>query len=327
MLFGNWYDGRYGRDLVGHNILGICTIFFAGGAVAVAIGGVDAEHPCAKICRPCWRVRLTVLCNAMSENEIEVPLAGGNVNDEVVRVGDTVRRTMSAQSPSVHKLLLHLEARGFDAAPRFLGIDDKGREILSFIAGESGYPDYLWDGDAALIAGAKMLRQYHDAVADFDGQALTGWVYSHPDAAQREVVCHNDFAIYNMIFRDGVPVGIIDFDLAGPGPRIRDVAYLAYWFAPLSFSSDDMSEYSLRDLAAGSPRLKLFCHTYGIACDGVLLEAVVSFLFRMCDSAAVVSMVGEEPAARLQEGGHLDHWHREAVALKARLGDFAYSAE
>ncbi len=44
----------------------------------------------------------------------------------------------------------------------FLGIDKKGREILSFIEGEAGnYPfkKYIWSNDV-LIEIAKMLRLY-----------------------------------------------------------------------------------------------------------------------------------------------------------------------
>ncbi len=53
--------------------------------------------------------------------------------------------------------------------PKFLGIDEKGREILSFIEGEAGnYPlkKYMWS-DESLKEIAKMLRLYHDAVSDF----------------------------------------------------------------------------------------------------------------------------------------------------------------
>jgi hypothetical protein len=36
----------------------------------------------------------------------------------------------------VHQLLRHLEAAGFDGAPRLLGIDEHGREVLAFIERE-----------------------------------------------------------------------------------------------------------------------------------------------------------------------------------------------
>jgi hypothetical protein len=52
----------------------------------------------------------------------------------------------------VHALLRHLAGAGFDGAPRFLGIDGQGREMLSYIDGEvtaGGTPAGLHD-DAAL---------------------------------------------------------------------------------------------------------------------------------------------------------------------------------
>lgn len=36
------------------------------------------------------------------------------------------------------------------------------------------------------------------------------------------------------MWADGQPVGVIDFDTASPGPRVHDLAYLAYRFAPLT---------------------------------------------------------------------------------------------
>jgi len=75
----------------------------------------------------------------MSENEIV--LQGGNVT-AVVRIGETVRRQLKPMSSTIHRLLLHLEAMKFDGAPRFLGIDEKQREILSFVSGETDSGQY-----------------------------------------------------------------------------------------------------------------------------------------------------------------------------------------
>lgn len=73
----------------------------------------------------------------------EQPLAGGvNPSPGVVRVGDTVGRPAGRSAPAVRCLLLHLEAVGFDAAPRFLGTDEKGRDVLSYVAGDVPLPPY-----------------------------------------------------------------------------------------------------------------------------------------------------------------------------------------
>jgi hypothetical protein len=74
----------------------------------------------------------------------ETPLTGGRLTPGVVRVGATVYRPIGPHWPFVHALLAHLERVGFSAAPRFLGIDDRGREILSYLDGE--VPDNLDPG-------------------------------------------------------------------------------------------------------------------------------------------------------------------------------------
>src|SRR5438876_7797837 len=66
----------------------------------------------------------------------EVPLSGGRVTPGVTRVADTVRRPSNPNSPLVRELLRQLEQAGFDAAPRYLGQDEQGREIFSFQPGE-----------------------------------------------------------------------------------------------------------------------------------------------------------------------------------------------
>jgi len=246
----------------------------------------------------------------------EIPLAGGNVNAGVVRVGNTVRRAIGPNSGNVHKLLEQLDRRGYGHAPRFLGIDASGREILSYMAGSATMPDTLWTNDAALVEAVGMLRQFHDATKDLDFVPDGNWAYTYPVADRNDVICHNDFAPYNMIFRDGLPIAIIDFDLAGPGPHLRDLAYLAYWFAPLSFSSEDLAEHAARELASGSPRLKLLCSVYDTNDHAALLDMVAEVLEHMGDEAAAEKMVGRDAAVRLRDGGHFEHWRREARSFE-----------
>jgi hypothetical protein len=67
----------------------------------------------------------------------EEQLQGGFVN-LVVRIGDTVRRQPGERAGFVHELLRHFEAQEWLGAPRFLGIDDDGREMLSYTDGYVG---------------------------------------------------------------------------------------------------------------------------------------------------------------------------------------------
>ncbi len=249
--------------------------------------------------------------------EHEVALTGGNINTGVVRVGNTVRRAMTAASPAVHQLLLHLAQKGFAGGPQYLGIDEQGREILSYIEGETGILDSNWQHDEALVAAARLLRRYHDATVDFTARDDLPWAYRYPDPTRHEVICHNDFAPYNFVYRNGIPCAAIDFDLAGPGPRLRDVAYAAYWMVPLSFNSDDQKSFAEIDAGDGSRRFRLFCETYGISITPALFEMIAEVLNHMGSKEAARRMVGDEKAEQLQRDGHLAHWQREAAAFQA----------
>jgi len=184
---------------------------------------------------------------------------GGNLN-AAVRVGDSVRRRAGPWTPAVHALLRHLERAGFEA-PRALGIDDRGREILTFIPGEAHagtlepLPDRVFD-DANLVAAARLLRRYHDVVAGFQPPPEATWRMTAPTSY--DVICHNDWTPWNTLFRDGRPAVMLDWDLAGPGSRLWDVVNSAYCWIPL-FSREDRF-----DLTQRARRLGLFCDAYGV---------------------------------------------------------------
>ena len=97
--------------------------------------------------------------------ERAIALTGGRTTTGVVRIGNTVHRPIGARAAFVHELLRHLGAREFGGAPRLLGVDSVGREMLSFLPGN--VPPELGDfSDSQLVAAARLLRQLHDATLD-----------------------------------------------------------------------------------------------------------------------------------------------------------------
>jgi hypothetical protein len=191
-----------------------------------------------------------------------VELTGGTANRGlVVRVGDTVRRPQRPSSPSTAGLLAHLERIGFDGSPRYVGIDESGREVLTFVEGQAvthPYPDWALT-DEALASVALLLRRYHRAVAAFDPGGLP-WPRPVPGPYLGSLVCHNDPNLDNVVFRDGVAVALIDFDLAGPGTAVWDVASAARLWAPLRADGDIDDDRRGRALA----RLRVFVDAYGL---------------------------------------------------------------
>lgn len=167
----------------------------------------------------------------------ESVLAGGVANQgSVVRVGDTVRRPRGRHSDAVAELLRHLERVGFEAAPRCVGTDERGRDVLSWIPGEVPLPPFPdWSmSDEALMSVARLLRRYHDAVDGFVASySGLSWSAELADPAGGWVLCHNDICPENVVFRDGRAVALLDFDYAGPGRRVWDVVATAAMWAPL----------------------------------------------------------------------------------------------
>ena len=163
-------------------------------------------------------------------------LAGGNMGP-VVRRGDSVHRVGGEWSPSVHRLLRHCRAAGLTSVPEVRALTDDGQEVLGYIDGDvPAYPMPAWVwGREALVSSARLLRELHDATVGCDRSGP----WRAPVHEPSEVICHNDFAPYNCVFEQGRAVGIIDFDFASPGPRLWDLAYLAYRIVPLSTDAAD----------------------------------------------------------------------------------------
>ncbi|WP_409250574.1 phosphotransferase [Bacillus sp. SCS-153A] len=258
----------------------------------------------------------------MKEHEAnEEVLTGGNVSN-VFRSGNTVRRELKPDSSRTHQILRHLEDKGFSYAPRFLGIDDKGREILSFIEGEAGnYPlrTYMWSDDA-LKEIARILRKYHDAVSDFP--IPDDWTSLDNTPADKEVVCHNDFAIYNIIFHEEKPAGIIDFDLAAPGPRLWDIAYTLYTCVPLSRlyhteTGDAVYYNSVKDSDRIMKRVVLFFESYGAEkpIEG-WLEMVVQRLEGLCQFMKRKASEGDQAFQKMVEEGHFEHYQEDIKFIR-----------
>jgi len=204
-------------------------------------------------------------------------LSGGNLG-AVIRKGDTVLRQSGEWTPAVHRLLRQLNAAGVRGIPKPLGITEDGREVLSFVEGTvPAYPMPAWVwSESALESSARLLRRLHDATArlDIDGP------WRSPVREPAEVICHNDFATYNLVFERDRVVGVIDWDFASPGPRLWDLVYLAYRIVPLSHA-DRADGFTVQQR---HQRLLRLLAAYGTSADTCEITALLRQ--RLLDLAA-----------------------------------------
>ncbi len=143
---------------------------------------------------------------------------------EVHRQGDVVVRDPGPWTPAVHSLLRHLEEVGFAGAPRIVGsgFDADGRETLTYIEGEFLQPG-PWSLEGAAAVG-QLLRELHEASASFRPAADAVWWpwFGRALGGSPRIVGHCDAAPWNIVTRDGLPVGLIDWERTGPvDPRVE----------------------------------------------------------------------------------------------------------
>lgn len=233
------------------------------------------------------------------------------------RVGDTVERIAGPWSPTIHRLLDHLHARGVSWVPRSLRPTDgrQAREVLSLLPGTVPHyplPPWVWS-DAVLVDAAEHLAALHRASRNFD---TAGACWQLPAHAPAEVICHNDFAPYNLVF-DGehAIVGVIDWDTAAPGPRIWDLAYLAYRLVPLA-APDNPDTPAHQDIDERRRRLALVCRGYGDDDIGTASVAVTAVrrLHELADFTA-----GRASAGARHLSDHVERYERDAAWLTTSL--------
>lgn len=231
-------------------------------------------------------------------------------NCKIEFLNNEIHRESGYWTKQVHQFLHFLRKRGFAQAPEPLGFDEQGREIVSFVKGQTC--DYPLSEDIAsleaLVSVAKLLRRYHDVSQSFLNEiTASNQVWMFPCRDPQEVICHSDFAPYNICFEGKQAVGIIDFDTAHPGPRAWDIVYALYRFAP--FSNPKNME-SFGGIADQILRAYLFCNAYGlneenrIGLVDLMLERLQALLSFLMQSAREEN---KKYALNVQEGHHLTY--------------------
>lgn len=248
----------------------------------------------------------------MELNPGEEQLAGGNVGTAVVRVGDTVRRPSGPWSLSVDALLIHLNSVGYAGAPRSLGFDELGRHVLEYIEGDVLMPFEPGDHLGSAHRVGALIRDFHDASEEFVPPADARWnVVIAPDA--EDLLIHHDLAPWNLVL-GGDRWVFIDWDNAGPGSRLWDLAYAAHGFIPLAPDTD---------AASAIQRMAALADGYRLDQDGRsnLAEMLVPRVMGMYDLLREGHKSSTQPWARLWAEGHGRVWLDNAEYAERHLED------
>ena len=189
-------------------------------------------------------------------------------------------------------LLRRLERCRWSGAPRHLGFDERGREILTFLAGHVAWEETRpaeVGSDESLAAVARLVRQFHDLTA---GSRLAG---------DQEVVCHNDLSPKNTVYRDlgsGLrPVAFLDWDLAAPGARVHDVAHVCWQYAGLGPRAA---------VTEAARRVRLIADAYDLPARQELIRTILWWQDRCWKGIVAAANAGDAAMTRLRALGTVD---------------------
>ncbi|MBM7045087.1 aminoglycoside phosphotransferase family protein [Rhizobium lusitanum] len=234
-------------------------------------------------------------------------------SEEPFRQGDHILRPVRPWTSSVHALLAALRRHDFAAAPLPAGFDAVWEKV-TYLPGTTGDLDDNVEmrSELALRSAASLLRRFHDCSALFLQDLAPNYTWQLPSRTPGEVICHGDFAPYNVVLNDGRVTGIIDFETAHPGPRCWDLAYAVYRWAPLSLG---IGVEGLDGLDNQIRRARIFADAYGMSAaerrslpDTVVerLEALLTFMEKQAEC-------GVERYRRNLQDGH-DQIYRLDIA-------------
>lgn len=240
-----------------------------------------------------------------------VRVRGWELEDGDVTIRDgLVLRPVRPWTGAVHSLLAHLRSQGLECVPEPVGVRGDV-EAVTYLEGDAGHASFRHQHDeAGLQSAARLLRKVHDATETFEGAADLAWAF--PATPGATVVCHGDPAPWNFVWRDGVAVGLVDWDHAGPGPARDDVAYAVDTFAP--FRPDDVAleQHRFPAVPDRAARVRAFAEAYGLGGTAGIVDRVVERQELTVERVLSLADRGLEPWAAWVQQGYLDELRRRA---------------
>ncbi len=243
---------------------------------------------------------------------------------DIFRRGDFVHRTPQPWTPAVAELLLYLESVGYDAASRHRGYDDEGREILTFLPGDDGPVSWGYlHSDEGLASMARLLRSYHDAIREFQPSADSVWAHSVGAPGAGELMCHGDFAPWNLVWREERAAGIFDWDFVHPAEAMFDVYYAMDWTVPFRDDETCRDFHHFDTVPDRAHRVKVFLDAYGV--DEVpadVAAGVADVRRRVRAKTASLAARGIQPQAQWVADGLLDDLEEATQWIEANSALF-----
>lgn len=235
---------------------------------------------------------------------------------EVRITKNVVERPAKPWTPTVHALLNHLHRSGLPV-PEPLDFDDEV-ERVTLVPGEAGSDAWAHQlSNESVRSAGRLLRRVHDATVGWVPPTDAKWAVPFSPG---DVICHGDPQPANFAWRDGIAVGLFDWDDARPANRLSDVAYALEWFAPFE---DDPTELRFRgfdETLDRRDRIAAFLGAYGWEGPVDVVAAVIARQRTAIDEVVYLGELGHEPQAEWVAARWPDQW-KSKLATARRVGE------
>jgi hypothetical protein len=246
-----------------------------------------------------------------------------NEKRPITRIGDTVHRPTHHWTPAVHDLLNYLQSVDFKYSPKVLGFDDDGREILSYVNGQSGADGWTKIiTDEGLRRFAKLLREYHEAIAGYAPPANAEWACAIGAPKDGQIMCHGDFGPWNIVWHDDEPVGIVDWDLAVPAEPRFDVLYALEYSAPFRDDENTIKWHHFPEVPDRKHRIDIFAEAYGLTELGDVVTDVATMQRQVAGFEKQLAERGLQPQVEWVAKGDLEVVEQRAKWTEANRSLF-----
>lgn len=142
-----------------------------------------------------------------------------------------------------------------------IGVDPEGtHERLVWIPGDDVGVKLGDDGDLRNVG--TLVRRVHDALASFTPLSSPSWRLRVAGPA----FIHGDISPWNVVWKDGRIIGLLDWDQCGPGRELEDLAYAAWVWVPLEAPDAVPSHWLIEDCSLGAQqhRLRVLVDAFGL---------------------------------------------------------------
>lgn len=238
-------------------------------------------------------------------------LPGGR--DSIKKDGNLVIRPRKKWTEHIHSFLKALHENKFHKAPTPISIA-QFNETLSFVDGNVyNYPlPKEFYSEEMIVSSAKLLKEFHKAGQPYLNKLNGKEDWMLPATKPMEVMCHGDYAPYNVTIINGKATGIIDFDTLHPGPMIEDVAYAIYRWVPFFRDEKRIT------LSKKIERAKLFLDEYGVS-NATRSQLVAEMINRIRNLVQYIEEQASLNEKNFQENikdGHLNQYLNDIDYLK-----------